>query len=85
EPKDPDGDGVDDNFIVFSNEDGSGELTSITSDAAGVIKFTTNSDNQAVDGGGIEILDGEYVIRYREDDVSPVFPINEVVNEVVVL
>ncbi|CDT88586.1 Conserved hypothetical protein; putative hemolysin-type calcium-binding region [Vibrio coralliirubri] len=84
EPKDPDGDGVDDNFIVFSNEDGSGELTSITSDAAGVIKFTTNSDNQAVDGGGIEILDGEYVIRYREDDVSPVFPINEVVNEVVV-
>ncbi|MFS1507914.1 cadherin-like domain-containing protein [Vibrio sp. 10N.261.54.C3] len=84
EPKDPDGDGVDDNFIVFSNEDGSGELTSITSDAAGVIKLTTNSDNQAVDGGGIEILDGEYVIRYKEDDVSPVFPINEVVNEVVI-
>ncbi|MEF1230789.1 hypothetical protein QTO02_25525, partial [Vibrio fortis] len=51
---------------------------------AGVIKFTTNSDNQAVDGGGVEILDGEYVIRYKEDDVSPVFPINEVVNEVVI-
>lgn len=84
EPEDPDGDNVDENFIVFSNEDGSGELTSITSDNSGVIKFTTNSDNQAVDGGGVEIFDGEYVIRYKEDDVSPVFPINEVINEVVI-
>ncbi|MEZ8351789.1 retention module-containing protein [Vibrio splendidus] len=84
EPEDPDGDGVDDNFIVFSNEDGSGELATITSDAAGVIKFTTNSDNEAVDGGGVETLDGEYVIRYKEEDVSPEFAINEVVNEVVV-
>ncbi|MDK9797210.1 cadherin-like domain-containing protein, partial [Vibrio sp. D449a] len=84
EPEDPDGDNVDENYIVFSNENGTGELTSITSDNAGVIKFTTNSDNQAVDGGGVEILDGEYVIRYKEDDVSPVFPINEVVNEVVI-
>lgn len=74
----------DDNLIVFSNEDGSGELATITSDAAGVIKFTTNSDNQVVDGGGVEILDGEYVIRYKEEDVSPEFAINEVVNEVVV-
>ncbi|WP_299689035.1 retention module-containing protein [uncultured Vibrio sp.] len=72
------------NLIVFSNEDGSGELVTITSDATGVIKFTTNSDNQAVGGGGVEILDGEYVIRYKEEDISPEFAINEVVNEVVI-
>ncbi|MDK9763158.1 cadherin-like domain-containing protein, partial [Vibrio sp. D420a] len=65
-----------DNLIVFSNEDGSGELTTITSDTAGVIKFTTNSDNLATSG--------EYVIHYKEEDVSPEFAINEVVNEVVI-
>ncbi|MDN3630998.1 retention module-containing protein [Vibrio lentus] len=70
-----------DNKIVVSNEDGSGDLTTITADANGVIKFTTNSDNQTTDINGDEIWDGEYVIRYQETDLSTV---EEQVDEVIV-
>nr|WP_102538664.1 retention module-containing protein [Vibrio lentus]PMI43811.1 hypothetical protein BCU45_00990 [Vibrio lentus] len=70
-----------DNKIVVSNEDGSGDLTTITADANGVIKFTTNSDNQTTDTNGDEIWDGEYVIRYQETDLSTV---EEQVDEVIV-
>ncbi|MEZ8650179.1 retention module-containing protein [Vibrio splendidus] len=70
-----------DNKIVVSNEDGSGDLTTITADANGVIKFTTNSDNQTTDINGDEIWDGEYVVRYQETDLSTV---EEQVDEVIV-
>ncbi|PMP39992.1 cadherin-like domain-containing protein, partial [Vibrio splendidus] len=70
-----------DNKIVVSNEDGSGDLTTITADANGVIKFTTNSDNQTTDTNGDEIWDGEYVVRYQETDLSTV---EEQVDEVIV-
>ncbi|MFS1949887.1 retention module-containing protein [Vibrio lentus] len=70
-----------DNKIVVSNEDGSVDLTTITADANGVIKFTTNSDNQTTDINGDEIWDGEYVIRYQETDLSTV---EEQVDEVIV-
>ncbi|MDN2668389.1 retention module-containing protein [Vibrio sp. 14N.309.X.WAT.E.F5] len=70
-----------DNKIVVSNEDGSVDLTTITADANGVIKFTTNSDNQTTDTNGDEIWDGEYVIRYQETDLSTV---EEQVDEVIV-
>ncbi|MFS1862686.1 retention module-containing protein [Vibrio lentus] len=70
-----------DNKIVVSNEDGSGDLTTITADANGVIKFTTNSDNQTTDINGDEIWDGEYVVRYQETDLST---IEEQVDEVIV-
>ncbi|PTP33715.1 retention module-containing protein [Vibrio splendidus] len=70
-----------DNKIVVSNEDGSGDLTTITADANGVIKFTTNSDNQTTDANGDEIWDGEYVVRYQETDLSTV---EEQVDEVIV-
>ncbi|PML53611.1 retention module-containing protein [Vibrio lentus] len=70
-----------DNKIVVSSEDGSGDLTTITADANGVIKFTTNSDNQTTDINGDEIWDGEYVIRYQETDLSTV---EEQVDEVIV-
>ena len=70
EPTDPD------NLIVFSNEDGTGQLTTIASNAAGQINFTTNSNNPATSG--------EYVIRYKQEDVSPEFPVNEVVNEAII-
>ncbi|MFA0010503.1 cadherin-like domain-containing protein [Vibrio sp. 10N.261.46.E12] len=70
-----------DNKIVVSNEDGSGELTKITADSNGVIKFTTNSDNQTTDTNGDEIWDGEYVVRYQETDLSTV---EEQVDEVIV-
>ncbi|MFA0001127.1 cadherin-like domain-containing protein [Vibrio lentus] len=70
-----------DNKIVVSSEDGSGYLTTITADANGVIKFTTNSDNQTTDINGDEIWDGEYVIRYQETDLSTV---EEQVDEVIV-
>ena len=62
-----------DNKIVVSNEDGSGDLTTITADANGVIKFTTNSDNTS--------LTDEYVVRYQETDLSTV---EEQVDEVIV-
>ncbi|MEZ9159462.1 retention module-containing protein [Vibrio lentus] len=70
-----------DNKIVVSNEDGSGDLTTIMADANGVIKFTTNSDNQTTDINGDEIWDGEYVVRYQETDLSTV---EEQVDEVIV-
>ncbi|TKF60390.1 retention module-containing protein [Vibrio lentus] len=70
-----------DNKIVVSNEDGSVDLTTITADANGVIKFTTNSDNQTTDTNGDEIWDGEYVVRYQETDLSTV---EEQVDEVIV-
>ncbi|NOI91723.1 retention module-containing protein [Vibrio splendidus] len=70
-----------DNKIVVSNEDGSGDLTTITADANGVIKFTTNTDNQTTDTNGDEIWDGEYVVRYQETDLSTV---EEQVDEVIV-
>ncbi|MEZ9653160.1 retention module-containing protein [Vibrio splendidus] len=70
-----------DNKIVVSNEDGSGDITTITADANGVIKFTTNSDNQTTDTNGDEIWDGEYVVRYQETDLSTV---EEQVDEVIV-
>ncbi|PTO52282.1 hypothetical protein CWN94_18040 [Vibrio splendidus] len=70
-----------DNKIVVSNEDGSGDLTTITADANGVIKFTTNNDNQTTDTNGDEIWDGEYVVRYQETDLSTV---EEQVDEVIV-
>ncbi|PTO61596.1 cadherin-like domain-containing protein, partial [Vibrio splendidus] len=70
-----------DNKIVVSNEDGSGDLTTITADANGVIKFTTNSDNQTTDTNGDEVWDGEYVVRYQETDLSTV---EEQVDEVIV-
>ncbi|ROR20663.1 T1SS-143 domain-containing protein [Vibrio crassostreae] len=62
-----------DNKIVVSNEDGSGDLTTITADANGVIKFTTNSDNTSISD--------EYVVRYQETDLSTV---EEQVDEVIV-
>ncbi|MEZ9564333.1 retention module-containing protein [Vibrio artabrorum] len=62
-----------DNKIVVSNEDGSGDLTTITADANGVIKFTTNSDNTSITD--------EYVVRYQETDLSTV---EEQVDEVIV-
>ncbi|MEL0609049.1 retention module-containing protein [Vibrio echinoideorum] len=70
-----------DNKIVVSNGDGSGDLTTITADANGVIKFTTNTDNQTTDTNGDEIWDGEYVVRYQETDLSTV---EEQVDEVIV-
>ncbi|PHN87506.1 hypothetical protein CSB62_06620 [Vibrio splendidus] len=73
--------GYADNKIVVSNEDGSVDLTTITADANGVIKFTTNSDNQTTDTNGDEIWDGEYVVRYQETDLSTV---EEQVDEVIV-
>ncbi|WP_060982486.1 retention module-containing protein [Vibrio splendidus] len=62
-----------DNKIVVSNENGTGDLTTITADANGVIKFTTNSDNTSISD--------EYVVRYQETDLSTV---EEQVDEVIV-
>ncbi|WP_192890520.1 retention module-containing protein [Vibrio bathopelagicus] len=69
------------NKLVVANEDGSGDLSTIVADANGVIKFTTNSDNQTTDGSGTEIWDGEYVVRYQETDLSTV---EEQVDEVII-
>ncbi|MBY7732207.1 retention module-containing protein [Vibrio splendidus] len=69
------------NKLVVANEDGSGDLSTIIADANGVIKFTTNSDNQTTDGSGTEIWDGEYVVRYQETDLSTV---EEQVDEVII-
>ncbi len=69
------------NKLVVANESGSGDLSTIVADANGVIKFTTNSDNQTTDGSGTEIWDGEYVVRYQETDLGTV---EEQVDEVII-
>uniref|UniRef100_UPI002635C7E2 T1SS-143 repeat domain-containing protein n=1 Tax=uncultured Vibrio sp. TaxID=114054 RepID=UPI002635C7E2 len=61
------------NKLVVSNEDGTGDLSTIVADANGVIKFTTNSDNTSIAD--------EYVVRYQETDLSTV---EEQVDEVIV-
>ncbi|MCK6261748.1 retention module-containing protein [Vibrio sp. ZSDE26] len=70
-----------DNKLGVSDENGFVDFTSITADSQGVIRFTTNSDNQSVDLNGDETWDGEYVIHYNETDASSVEVVSDVIIE----
>ncbi len=68
------------NKLVVTDESGASEVSLITANAQGVIRFTTNSDNTATDSSGAEAWDGEYVVKYQETDASS----EEIVQEVIV-
>ncbi|OIQ26537.1 retention module-containing protein [uncultured Vibrio sp.] len=68
------------NYLGVTDESGSTEYSTIEADENGVIRFTTNSDNQTLDDDDNEVWDGEYVIRYNETDASS----DEVVSEVII-
>ncbi len=68
------------NKLVVTDESGASEVSLITANAQGVIRFTTNSDNTATDSSGAEAWDGEYVVQYQETDSSS----EEIVQEVIV-
>ncbi|MEZ8823088.1 retention module-containing protein [Vibrio amylolyticus] len=68
------------NYLGVTDEDGIAEYSTIYADGQGVIRFTTNSDNQSLDDDNNEAWDGEYVIRYNETDASS----DEVISDVII-